>query len=203
MILGLTGTLGSGKSTVAKLFEELGGAKVICADAITHQVQAPGGPAYTEIIQAFGPEVLGEDGSLDRGKLAAIVFSSPHKRKILNSIVHPKVRKEELRLLREHSREPLVVLSVPLLLENNMRSLVDRVVVVTIDETSRHERLKRRSGMTDDEIDRRLAAQMPDAQKAAMADFVIDNSGSLEHTREQVKEIIAQVARCEKPAETP
>ena len=195
MILGLTGSVGSGKSTVAKLFEELGGARVIDADAIAHQVQVPGGSAFPEIVQAFGPAILAENGSIDRGKLATLVFGDQSKRKLLNSIVHPKVRTEELRLLDEWRHEPLVVLMVPLLLENRMQHLVEKIVVVTVDEENRRKRLWERSQMTPGEIERRLAAQMPDAEKVRQADFAIDNSGSLQSTRDQVAQIIERISK--------
>ena len=168
---------------------------MIDADAIAHQVQAPGGPAYGEIVKAFGSAILQDDGSIDRARLALLVFGDQSKRKLLNSIVHPRVRAEELRLLEEWRHEPLVVLMVPLLLENRMQSLVDHVVVVTVDEENRRERLWKRSQMTPEEIGRRLAAQMPDAEKIRQADYVIDNSGPLDSTREQVARIVEQVLK--------
>ena len=193
MILGLTGSIGSGKSTVAGMLEALAGAKIIDADEIARRVQMPGGSAFDEIVAAFGPSVLQEDGTLNRKKLATTVFADDNQRHILNSIVHPKVRAEELRLLREYRQFPLVVLVVPLLLENRMQSLVDRIVVVTIDEASRRRRLYERSAMTDEEIARRLAAQMSDREKADQADFTIDNSGSLDNTRRQVGDMLKQL----------
>jgi dephospho-CoA kinase len=193
VILGLTGSFGSGKSTVARMFEELGEARVIDADAIAHQVQTPGGAAYQEIHEAFGSGILCPDGTIDRRKLASIVFSDNAKRELLNSIVHPKVRMEELRLLEEYRNTPLVVLMVPLLLENRMERLADRIAVVTVTEEARLERLRKRQPISVEEIGRRLATQMPDAEKARLADFIIDNGGSLESTREQVKKIIQKV----------
>lgn len=185
MILGLTGSLGSGKSTVASLMEDLAGAHVIDADAITHAVQQPGGAAYGPIVELFGPEVVRPDGSLDRARIASIVFSDPEQMRRLTEIVHPAVRREELRLLEAHRHEPLVVLMVPLLFENGLERYVDRTVVVTVGEAARRERLIAR-GMTADDIERRLAAQMPETEKARRADHVIDNSGTLEATRAQV-----------------
>lgn len=193
MILGLTGSVGSGKSTVASILEELAGAVVIDADAIAHQVQSPGGSAYAEIVAAFGPEILNADGTIDRRRLAAQVFGDEARRHLLNSIMHPRVRDEELRLLDEYRTHPLVVLMVPLLLENRMENLVDRVMVVTVSEAERKRRLFERSGMTPEEVDRRLAAQMPDAEKARLADVVIDNSGTLAETRRQVREALQKL----------
>jgi dephospho-CoA kinase len=195
LIIGLTGSLGGGKSTVAAMLEESGGAVVIDADKIAHEVQAPGGSAYEEIVKEFGSGILKLDGTIDRKRLGEIVFENDEKRTLLNSIVHPKVRTEELRLLRENVARPLVVLMVPLLLENKMESMVDCVVVVTTDEENRRKRLLVRPEMTPEKIEARLKTQMPDALKIRRADYVIDNGGSLERTREQVKKLIEQVGQ--------
>ena len=190
MILGLTGSIGSGKSTVARMFEEQGSAVVIDADAIARQVMEPGGSAYKKVVTAFGPGILEADGRINRKRLAEIVFGDAEKRLLLNSIVHPCVRDEEIRLREQHRQHPLVVLMVPLLFENAMEHLADKVAVVTVDEESRLRRLYERSQMPADEVARRLAAQMPDQEKIRLADYVIDNSGTLEQTREQVRAII-------------
>lgn len=193
LILGLTGSLGNGKSTVARIFEDLGGARVIDADEIAHRLQAPGGQAYVEIVRVFGSEVLGPEQRIDRKKLASVVFSDRAKLQQLNAIVHGKVRAEEHRLLDEYRKHPLVVLMVPLLLENHAESLVDHVVVVTVDAATRLVRLVERSGMTADEVEKRLAAQMSDEEKIRRADFVIDNSGPIEATRSQVRKVLQRL----------
>jgi dephospho-CoA kinase len=195
MILGLTGSVGGGKSTVARMLQELGGAVVIDADAITRQLQAPGGEAFAEIVRAFGPEIVASDGTIDRARLGSLVFSDGEKLKVLNSIVHPKVRAEELRLLGENRDRPLVVLMVPLLFENKMQGLAGKTLVVTLDEATRRKRLRERDGLSDEKIARRLAAQMPDAEKAKMADYVVDNSGTLNDTREQVLKVVQELKR--------
>lgn len=175
------------------MFKDLAGAYLIDADEIARQVQGPGGSAYEDILNAFGREILLPDGSINRRRLAEIVFSDNEKRQLLNSIVHPKVRTEEIRLLRAHHADDIVVLMVPLLLENRMQSMVDRVVVVTVDEASRRRRLFERSGMNADEVEKRLAAQMPDDVKVKLANYVIDNSGTLEETRRQVEGVLKRV----------
>lgn len=190
VILGLTGSIGSGKSTVSRMLEELAGAVVIDADAIAHQVQAPGGSAYADIVAAFGSHILNADSTINRQKLAEEVFGDESKRRQLNSIIHPRVRDEELRLLAQFRERPLVVLMVPLLLENRMQNLVDRVVVVTVSGDERRKRLFHRSGMTSQEVDRRLSAQMPEAEKVRLADIVIDNSGTPAETFQQVRDAL-------------
>ena len=166
MIIGLTGSLGSGKSVVAEMLRDLVGAPIIDADAIAHEVQSPGGSAYGAVVDSFGRAILAADGTIDRQRLAAAVFADPEKRKLLNSIVHPRVREKELQLLELHRHEPVVVLMVPLLLENRMQELVDKVVVVTVDEESRCSRLAARSGMQPEEVRRRLAAHARSIPKA-------------------------------------
>lgn len=193
MILGLTGTIGSGKSTVARMIHEISGAPVIDADEIAHRVQLPGGAAFQEILDEFGSDILAADGSIDRQKLGEIVFRDVAKLRRLNEIVHPKVREEEIRLLEQYRGHALVVFMVPLLLENGLQAMVDRVVVVVTTDDVRRQRLKQRNGWTDSEIDRRLSAQWSDEEKKAFADFVIDNSGSLDETREQVRRMLGSL----------
>jgi dephospho-CoA kinase len=185
--------LGSGKSTVARMMEELGGAFVVDADAIARRVQQPGGAAYGEIVAAFGKSILLQDGSIDRGRLGRVVFSDPGRLEQLNRIVHPRVREEEHRLLDAHKGDPLVVLDVPLLLENRMEPMVDRVVVVTVGDQERLERMWRRSGMEPGEVNKRLAAQMPQDEKVRRAHHVISNNGSLDDTREQVVRLLGEL----------
>ncbi len=190
-VLGLTGSFGSGKSVVARMFAALG-AIIIDADEIAKEVVKPGTPAFQEIVQAFGREVVDEQGALDRKRLAAMVFQDAAKCEMLNRIVHPRVRKRELELLSQYKDNPLVVLSVPLLFENNMEHLVDKVVVVVVNEAERMRRLtEQQDGLTPDEIQRRLQAQMPQEEKRKRANFVIDNSGSLEEAQAQVKQLAA------------
>jgi len=190
-VLGLTGSFGSGKSVVARMFAALG-AVIIDADEIAKEVVKPGTPAFQEIVQAFGREVVDEQGALDRKRLAAMVFQDAAKREMLNRIVHPRVRKRELELLSQYKDNPLVVLSVPLLFENNMEHLVDKVVVVVVNEAERMRRLtEQQDGLTPDEIQRRLQAQMPQEEKRKRANSVIDNSGNLEETQAQVKQLAA------------
>ncbi len=193
MILGLTGSVGSGKSTVAGMIAELSGAPVIDADEIARSVQKRGGAAFDEIVAEFGPEILGPDGEIDRLRLAQIVFSDRRKLERLQAIVHPKVRDEEIRLLEKYANQPLVVFMVPLLFENGLEKLVDAVLVVVTEDGVRRTRLKQRSGWSDSEISRRLAAQLSDAEKMRRADFVIHNSGTLAETKKQVRQVLQKL----------
>ncbi|MCC5876186.1 MAG: dephospho-CoA kinase [Candidatus Sumerlaeia bacterium] len=192
LILGLTGSLGSGKSFVSSLFT-LCHAKVICADQLAREAVKQGTAAFEEIRRTFGESVVAPDGSLDRQHLARIVFRDPPKRKKLESIVHPHVRERELELIGQYRGFPLVVLDVPLLYESGMDAHCHKVAVVTIGDEQRIERLKRDRSMTREEIEERLAAQMPQEEKAGRADFLIDNSGTRQQTAMQLNQILGQI----------
>lgn len=192
MKIGLTGSYGSGKTTVTEMFRTLG-ARIIDADVIAREIVQPTMPAYHEIVAEFGNEVVQEDGQLNRRKIKEIIFVKPELRQKLNQIMHPRIREIELERLREWKTEPLVVLSAPLLLENRLDQYVDKVIVVTVSPEKRIERLKKRDNVTEEEINRVLAAQMPEAEKIKRADFVIDNSGTLEETFKRVHQIVKQL----------
>jgi len=166
---------------------------IIDADQITHDLQQPGGAAYTRIVEAFGKDVVRPNGALDRRKLAELIFGNEEKRKLLNSIVHPLVREEEMRLLEEHRAERLVVLMVPLLFEVGIDSLADKTLVVTVDEETRLRRLHARSGMSAEEAGQRLATQLAQEEKVKRADYVITNGGTLVETERQVRELLSKL----------
>ncbi|MCX8036096.1 MAG: dephospho-CoA kinase [Candidatus Sumerlaeia bacterium] len=191
-VIGLTGSFGSGKTTVAEMFRRRG-ARIIDADAIARQLVEPGSPALQEIVDLLGQPILQPDGRLNRAAVAERVFADESLRQRLNAILHPRIRAIEEEQLAQWRNEPLVVLSVPLLLENRMEHLVDCVVVVAVDEAVRAERLRRRDGLTDAQIAARLKAQMPQEEKIARADYVIYNSGSLEETERQVEELVRRI----------
>ena len=204
MIVGLTGGIGSGKSTVAAMLEKLG-ATVVDADAIVHELQARGQPLVDEIAAEFGREVLAADGSLDREALGAIVFRDPAARQRLNQLVHPKVGAEFGRRLQaaKQAGAPVIVLDIPLLFESRAAGTggasamhFDTTVLVWVPRETQIERQLARDGYAPDEAERRVAAQMPLDEKRALADEVIDNSGSLEATSHQVDELYARLARC-------
>ena len=195
-VLGLTGGIGSGKSTVARMFRELG-ADVVDADLLARKVVEPGQLALREIARAFGGQVIEPDGRLDRSKLAAIVFADPAARARLNAITHPPIReriRQEVEARRDQSGT--LILDIPLLLETPRPGFLERVIVVWVDAATQIRRLTERDGLSETEARRRIAAQMPLDAKQSMADDVIDNSGTLEGTRRQVK---ALYQRCRAP----
>lgn len=190
-IIGLTGGIASGKSTVSEMIRQMG-IPVICADRLAHKVMEPGKPASKEIAAFFGPKVLFPDETIHRALLASIVFSSPLKRKKLNSIVHPHViseMKREIKKLKKKKKE-IVVLDIPLLFEERLQKLCDDIVVVYAPERVMAERLKKREGLSVQEIKKRFDSQMSIESKRKKADWVIDNSQSVLKTRKQVKKVL-------------
>lgn len=178
-VVGLTGGIGSGKSAVARLFQELG-IEVVDTDAIAHGLTGPGGKGIDVIRKTFGNEVIGHDGALDRAKMRAIAFSDARERKRLETILHPLIRAEADRLVRK-SASPYVVLVVPLLVEGGTeRTRYQRVLVVDCPETLQVERVVRRSGLEQAEARRIIASQASRETRLAQADDVIDNSGAIE-----------------------
>jgi dephospho-CoA kinase len=200
-VIGLSGGIGTGKTTVARLFEKLG-AVVIDADAIVHELQARGQPLLAEIAAAFGAGVIDATGALDRAALGAIVFRDPEARARLGRIVHPKVGAEMIGRLAaaRAAGARLVVLDIPLLFEGRKAGTgsaallaMDATVLAYAPESLQIERQIARDGCDRDEALRRIRAQMPIEDKRALADHVIDNSGTLEDTERQVRALFARL----------
>lgn len=191
-VIGLTGGLASGKSTVAAMLRDLG-AVVVDADAIVRELQEPGTPVYREIVEAFGPDVVRSDGSLDRSALASRIFVDPVARQRLNAVIHPRVRERIRQEVADlQARLPagaVIVLDVPLLLDTAPRDTfpVEGVIVVAIDEATQIARFRARTGLSEEEARGRLRAQRALREKVGEADWVIDNNGSPEETRRQVE----------------
>lgn len=191
-LFGLTGGLASGKSAVAAILRDLGAA-VVSADAIAREVVEPGSEALREIVEAFGAEVVGPDGRLDRARLAALIFADPAARARLNAITHPRIRermrREVERLQRTLPPQAVIILDIPLLLDTAPRDTfpLDGVIVVAVDKATQLDRLRRRDGLSDEEARRRLRVQRPLREKVAEADWLIDNSGTPDETRRQVE----------------
>ena len=191
VVIGLTGGVGTGKTSVSKMFKALG-AVVIDADELAHELIRPHRAAWRAILKTFGTTVLKPDLTLDRRHLAKIVFRDPRRRLQLEGMLHPPIlslMRQRVRRLRRTRQVAAVVLEIPLLFEAGARSLVDVVVVVTATSRVQRERLKRIRGWSDREIRARTWAQWKLAAKAALADDVIDNSGTISATRTQVRRI--------------
>jgi dephospho-CoA kinase len=190
-VLGLTGSIGMGKSTVAGMFAELG-VPVFDADAVVRRLQGRGG-ALVEPIEATFPGTTGPDG-VDRAKLGTAVFDDPAALARLEAIVHPAVRVARRDFLREHARARLVVLDIPLLFEKGGADDVDAIAVVSAPPEVQRARVLARPGMTAERFEAVLALQMPDAEKRARADYVIDTGISLDETRAQVARLVEKLA---------
>ncbi len=190
LVVGLTGGIATGKSTVGKMFTRLG-ARRIDTDCLARQAVEPGQPGLAAVTARFGGEVLAADGRLDRKALGKIVFRDAGLRGELEAILHPIIRKifrEEVRAA-EAAGDCIVIVEVPLLFETGFQKETDRVVVVTADQKTQLLRLMQRDGLDTEEALRRMAAQMPLSEKVARADYVIDNSGSLAETAKQVETV--------------
>lgn len=182
--IGLTGGIGSGKSTVARLLAQRG-AVVIDADHIAREIVEPGQPALAEIADRFGAEVISPDGSLDRGALAAIVFADSVALADLNAITHPRIAQRTAELIEAAPDDAVVVYDMPLLVENNLTEGWDHVIVVDADRDVRIQRLIER-GLDTADIEARMSRQATDEQRRAVADIVIDNSGDVDALETQV-----------------
>jgi dephospho-CoA kinase len=183
--VGLTGGIGAGKSEVARLLAGHG-AVVVDADQLAREAVAPGTPGLAAVVAEFGPEVLAADGSLDRAALGEIVFSDPLRRAVLEKIVHPYVGRRSAPLMAAAPADAVVVYDVPLLVENRLQDAYDVVVVVEADDDVRLDRLAGSRGMTESDARQRFAAQASRAQRAEVADVIIDNGGTQARLADQV-----------------
>jgi dephospho-CoA kinase len=191
LLVGLTGGIATGKSTVADLFRGLG-AVVIDADVLAREVVEPGEPALAAIADEFGPRVLTADGRLDRKALGTIVFADADKRRRLEALTHPPIRERfhrQLEALAARGFRGLVVFDAPVMIESGNYKNMDRLVVVIADEASQLARLQARDGIERADAVRRVGSQMPLAEKAKLADYVIDNSGDAADTEAQVRRV--------------
>jgi dephospho-CoA kinase len=191
MIIGLTGNIASGKTEVAKIFEELG-AKIIDADEIAREVVEPGEAAWQEIVEEFGSDILNSDGSINRKKLGGIIFNDHRKREQLNRITHPRIMTKIKETIDNYKKQnaKLVIVEAALIVEKGgLLSLIDGLIVVSTDEETQIKRIMTRDGLQRDEALSRIESQMPISEKTKHATYIIDNSESLEETRKQVEEV--------------
>jgi len=186
--LALTGSIGMGKSTVAAMFAEAG-VPTFDADAVVRQLQGPGG-RLVPLIEARFPNTT-RNGAVDRDALSAAVLGDRDELAALETIVHPAVHHERTRFIVEHGDSPALLFDIPLLFETGGADAFDKVIVVSAGPRLQRERVLARPGMTEDKFSQILDRQMPDAEKRARADFIVDTSGSLDETRAQVRHILA------------
>lgn len=194
---GLTGGIASGKSTVARYFQDLG-AHIIDADRIGHEAIEPGCGAYQEILDHFGKKILDSSGHIDRKKLGPMVFADPHQLRALNAIVHSRIIARTEELAAEHQREnpqSVVIVDAALIFESRIGGSLNKVIVAWCRPEQQIERLMDKAGVSREEAERRIKSQMPVEEKRRRADYLIDCSGSMEETRRQADVIYLELRR--------
>ncbi|MDP4097863.1 dephospho-CoA kinase [Paenibacillus sp. P96] len=192
MIIGLTGGIATGKSTVSALLAAKG-ALIVDADAIAREVMLPGHPVLEAVVHHFGQGVLHGDGTLHRKKLGEIVFANPAEREALNEITHPAIRQEMIRRMNAYEAEfpdKLIIVDIPLLYESRLDNLFHKVMVVYVQPEVQLERLMKRDGLTAEQARQRLNAQLPIEEKKRLADIVVDNSRDVAFTERQLNELL-------------
>jgi len=200
LIIGLTGGIASGKSTVASMFKDLG-TKIVDVDKLGHSVILPHKPAWEKINRLFGKGILKNDFTIDREKLGRIVFTNQALLKKLNEITHPEIIKlinKEISLAKDktHSQEKILIIDAALIYEAKMDGLMDKIIVVYINEDEQLKRLSKRDDLLKKEALQRIKSQMPMKEKVKIADYVIDNSNSLDETKKQVEKIWQSLVSC-------
>lgn len=192
--IGLTGGIGSGKSTVADLLASEG-FLIVDADQVARDIVEPGQPALAELAEAFGQDILKPDGTLDRAGLAAKAFVSEEQTALLNAITHPRIAEESARRFNEAEAQgvKVAVYDMPLLVEKGLDRKMDLVVVVDVDVEERVRRLVEKRGLTEDDVRRRIASQVPDDVRLKAADIVVDNNGTLEDLHAEASKLIAEI----------
>ncbi len=191
MIIGLTGSIASGKSTVSEMLKK-SGFPIIDADLVARQVVEPESETLAEIAKAFGPKVIREDGTMDRAKVGEIIFNDPASRKVLNDIIHPAIRQEMLHQRRDFLAQgyKTIIMDIPLLFESRLQHLVDKILVVSVTEENQFNRLVERNGFSEKEARSRISSQLPMSVKEDGADAVIYNNGTLDETKWQLNRIL-------------
>lgn len=192
--IGLTGGIGSGKSTVADLLSSEG-FLIVDADQVARDIVEPGQPALAELAEAFSQDILKPDGTLDRAGLAAKAFVSEEQTALLNAITHPRIAEESARRFNEAEDQgaKVAVYDMPLLVEKGLDRKMDLVVVVDVDVEERVRRLVEKRGLTEDDVRRRIASQVPDDVRLKAADIVVDNNGTLEDLHAEASKLIAEI----------
>ncbi|MED3563104.1 dephospho-CoA kinase [Bacillus xiapuensis] len=193
LVIGLTGGIASGKSTVSNMFKEMH-ITVIDADVEARLAVEKGEPAYLKIVESFGREILLSNEEIDRPKLGSIIFHNEEKRQLLNEIVHPEVRKRMRQQMEAavSKKEEIVVLDIPLLFESKLTYMVEKTILVYVDQEVQLQRLMERNHLSKDEALARIQSQMPLAEKVNLADAILNNNGTLLETKHQLINVLAQ-----------
>ena len=193
MIVGLTGSIASGKSTISNMLKEKG-YPIIDADLVARLVVEPGATSLLEIEHVFGAAVMNEDGTLNRDALGKLIFNDPSKRKQLNDLMHPAIRSEMLRQRDEifESGQKTLIMDIPLLFESRLQHFVDKILVVSVTEEMQLKRLMNRNSLSKEEATSRIQSQLPISEKEKGADAVIYNNGTIEQSKEQLERILAE-----------
>lgn len=200
IIIGLTGGIGSGKSSVAEMFKDEG-AYVIDFDYLARVVVEPDTPAWRDIVDYFGEEIISPDRTLHRSKLAEIVFSDAQKRKALEGFTHSRIFEKQETLLKDiKTKDPdaIVIVDVPLLFELNLNKKFDKIILVYVSRDVQIQRTVQRSVLTKEEVEKRLKAQINIEKKKLLADYIINNEGSLKNSRDQVRKVIRELKKLKK-----
>ncbi|WP_096153022.1 MULTISPECIES: dephospho-CoA kinase [Bacillus] len=195
-IIGLTGGIASGKSTVANMMRNVG-IPIVDADIVAREVVDIGKPAYRQIVEVFGKSILYEDGSINRPALGNIIFHQEERRKKLNEIVHPAVRTKMKEDAANYIKEghPLVVMDIPLLFESKLTHLVEKTLLVYVDESTQLERLMERNLLSKEDAIARIKSQLPLKEKIKLADEVINNNGSIAETEAQLQDLLERLCK--------
>jgi dephospho-CoA kinase len=197
LIVGLTGGIASGKSTIADMFKKEG-AYIIDIDMISRDVVKPGKPAWKELVDVFGEEVLNDDHTLNRKKMGDIVFADAEKRKKLEEIVHPKIYVEHFRMINEiiqNDKRAIVIIDIPLLIEADKQDLVDKIVLVYTSPKTQVDRLMKRNSFSLEEAQKRIAAQITFEEKKSFAHYIINNEATLKQIEKKVKEVFRDLKK--------
>ena len=200
VIVGLTGGIGSGKSSVAEMFKDEG-AYLIDFDYLARVVVEPDTPAWRDIVDYFGPEIISPDRTLNRSKLAEIVFSDAKSRKALESFTHPRIFEKRDTLIKDiKKKDPkaIVIVDIPLLFELSLKKKFDKVILVYVSRDVQIKRAIKRGVLTKEEVEKRLKAQIPIEEKTLLSDYIIDNEGSLKNTRDQVRKVTHELKKLKK-----
>ncbi|MDO8587254.1 MAG: dephospho-CoA kinase [Armatimonadota bacterium] len=202
IVIGVTGGIATGKTTVARMFEHFG-AECVDADEVAREVLSAGSEAAEEVRVVFGPKVMDSQGAIDRAKLANIIFADSDARERLNRITHPRIIKilnDKIRAFRDKAGpNDVLALEIPLLVEANLTGIVDKVIVVTAEQETQKNRLQKRSALTAEQAERRIGSQMPACRKADYADWTISGEGPLSETESQVRAVWEQIAQTSEP----